>query len=118
MFLYFASFLCQDPPLWLSVEKPSTSGIDFDEDGVWSIVGGKVRVVLLIVYAFDALLFIMSSSCFLIGILSEDFFLGCCFIQCYWTSCAQGCEGSFSCGFSKLLDLFSSRNFSDSTLSI
>ncbi|XP_024008335.1 SH2 domain-containing protein A [Eutrema salsugineum] len=30
----------KDPPLWLSVEKPSTSGIELDEDGVWTIVGG------------------------------------------------------------------------------
>ncbi|VVA91602.1 unnamed protein product [Arabis nemorensis] len=32
----------KDPPLLLSVEKPSTSGIELDEDGVWSIVGGKM----------------------------------------------------------------------------
>ncbi|XP_010531914.1 PREDICTED: uncharacterized protein LOC104808083 [Tarenaya hassleriana] len=31
----------KDPPLWLSVDKPSTSGIELDDDGVWSIVGGK-----------------------------------------------------------------------------
>ncbi|XP_010476838.1 PREDICTED: uncharacterized protein LOC104756028 [Camelina sativa] len=30
----------KDPPLCLSVGKPSTSGIKLDEDGVWSIVGG------------------------------------------------------------------------------
>ncbi|CAH2037249.1 unnamed protein product [Thlaspi arvense] len=30
----------KDPPLWLHVEKPSTSGIELDEDGAWSIVGG------------------------------------------------------------------------------
>lgn len=40
MFLYFASFLRQDPPLWLSVDKPSTSGIGLDKDGVWIIVSG------------------------------------------------------------------------------
>lgn len=40
MFIYLGSFLCQDPPLWLYVDKPSTSGIELDEDGVWSIVGG------------------------------------------------------------------------------
>ncbi|KAG7646591.1 SH2 domain superfamily [Arabidopsis thaliana x Arabidopsis arenosa] len=30
----------KDPPLWLSVDKPSTSGIELDEDGVWSVVSG------------------------------------------------------------------------------
>ncbi|CAN8292962.1 unnamed protein product [Cochlearia groenlandica] len=30
-----------DPPLWLSVDKPFTSGIEIDEDGVWSVVGGQ-----------------------------------------------------------------------------
>ncbi|EOA37410.1 hypothetical protein CARUB_v10011338mg [Capsella rubella] len=30
----------KDPPLWLSVDKPSTSEIESDEDGVWTIVGG------------------------------------------------------------------------------
>uniref|UniRef100_A0A1J3HLT3 Signal transducer and activator of transcription A n=2 Tax=Noccaea caerulescens TaxID=107243 RepID=A0A1J3HLT3_NOCCA len=31
----------KDPPLWLSVDKSSSSGIELDEDGVWNIVGGK-----------------------------------------------------------------------------
>ena len=39
LFLLFISWT-QDPPLWLSVEKPSTCEVD--EDGVWSIVGEKV----------------------------------------------------------------------------
>ncbi|XP_020869601.1 uncharacterized protein LOC9326263, partial [Arabidopsis lyrata subsp. lyrata] len=30
----------KDPPLWLSVDKPSTSGIGLDKDGVWIIVSG------------------------------------------------------------------------------
>ncbi|CAA7056679.1 unnamed protein product [Microthlaspi erraticum] len=31
----------EDPPLWLSVDKSSSSGIELDEDGVWNIIGGK-----------------------------------------------------------------------------
>lgn len=54
-------FFPQDPPLWLSVDKTSSSGIELDEDGVWNIVGGKVRFLFLIVYAFDVS-FVQSSE--------------------------------------------------------
>lgn len=33
--------MSEDLPLWLSVEKPSTSEIELDEDGVWNIAEEK-----------------------------------------------------------------------------
>lgn len=42
---FFMTFTpsCQDPPVRLSIDHSSTSEIEEDSDGVWSIVGGKVK---------------------------------------------------------------------------
>ncbi|XP_009149141.1 SH2 domain-containing protein A isoform X1 [Brassica rapa] len=42
----------KDPPLWLSVEKPSTCEVD--EDGVWSIVGEKASCGMI--FSLDVVL--------------------------------------------------------------
>ena len=36
---------CQDVPVYLSMDKCSASEIEEGDGGVWSIVGGKVRVM-------------------------------------------------------------------------
>lgn len=41
VFLKHFISLSQDLPLWLSFEKPSTSEIELDEDGVWNIAEEK-----------------------------------------------------------------------------
>ncbi|XP_037495062.1 SH2 domain-containing protein B [Jatropha curcas] len=38
---YLFAIQCQEPPLQLSIDDSSTSEIEEDTDGIWSIVGGK-----------------------------------------------------------------------------
>ena len=40
---------CQDVPLKLSIDNSSASEIEVGDDGVWSIVGGKVRKIFYII---------------------------------------------------------------------
>lgn len=49
------NFWCQDPPLQLTVDESSVSDIDEENDGVWSIIGGKVNNV--------SFLYILMCSC-------------------------------------------------------
>lgn len=49
--------LCQNPPLQLSVDTPSASEIEVDTDGVWSIVGGKVKDLYLVIFSLSTLFF-------------------------------------------------------------
>lgn len=39
--------LCQDPPLKLSIDESSASEVEEESDGVWGIVGGKVRKIFV-----------------------------------------------------------------------
>lgn len=42
--------MIQDPPFRLSIDHSSTSEIEEDSDGVWSIVGGKVKSIITLCY--------------------------------------------------------------------
>lgn len=46
VYLHRNIFLCQDPPLQLSIDNSSVSEIEEVSDGIWSIVGGRVSLTV------------------------------------------------------------------------
>jgi len=40
----------QNPPFKLSIDYSSSDGIEECDDGIWNIVGGKVRMMLIMLF--------------------------------------------------------------------